>query len=590
MSATAPLLGARTRLTSPDAIADASVNGVPMCGSKQFLHDIAREQWGFEGYVVTDCGAIENMYKYENFSINATHAAATALLAGVDINCGSVWNASLGSAVRQHLVSETGPEGSIDASLRRTFGLLFRAGLFDPLEKQPYTQIPFDVINSSEHWAASLDAARQAHVLLKNCDVRTARCVDSDHKPTGTEVLPLGVGNRVAVIGPHAMSRVALVGNYFSFGGNNATLGIPGGLCPDPINPDSCVATLAEGISSVNDHGGGTTTTSLGCTFTGNLTTNATRQIDEAVRIALVADTVVLALGSAEGFTSRPDEQITCGEGHDRTSIGLTTCQLALAQAVLKVAKTKVVVVMFNGGLVSIDELVKEPKVGAIVEAFFPGNTGGQATAETLFGLSNRFSRLAVTMYPSSYVKDMNFTDMNLTDGVGRGYRYYSGRPIFSFLDGLSYTAFSVARTDTHAPGSTKLRQDDLRQDRFCSNFFANSSVLVTNDGPMAGDAVVVLVIMRDPANSGSIPPDPQAKATLLDFARVSLVPGTSKSVVLSPPTWKKGRAYAGLTTVDPNGRRLVSSGTYSLVASVTGGGSVVVGTVVVERDFRFSK
>jgi len=107
-----------------------------------------------------------------------------------------------------------------------------------------YARIPFEAINSSEHWSSSLNAARQTHVLLTNCDRVTDRCVNASNPPMGSETLPLSPGGRIAVIGPHATSRVALVGNYFEYGGNDPSKGIPSGLCPDPANPDSCVATL----------------------------------------------------------------------------------------------------------------------------------------------------------------------------------------------------------------------------------------------------------------------------------------------------------------------------------------------------------
>ncbi|MCL6506500.1 MAG: glycoside hydrolase family 3 C-terminal domain-containing protein, partial [Bryobacteraceae bacterium] len=170
------------------------VNGDPACASPRLLDEILRKQWGFGGYVVSDCGAIEDIYKHHKAAATPEEAVARAVKAGCDLNCGVEYRA-LVSAVQRGLISE----GEIDGALRRLLAARFRLGMFDPPEMVPYARIPYSVNDSPAHRALALEAARKSIVLLKN----------------EGNLLPLRKDLRtLAVIGPNADDVDALLGNY----------------------------------------------------------------------------------------------------------------------------------------------------------------------------------------------------------------------------------------------------------------------------------------------------------------------------------------------------------------------------------------
>ena len=247
--------------------------------------------------------------------VNATEGAAIALRdGGVDINCGGGLTHNICDAIDERLVDVA----VLDASLQRSFTLLFDAGMFDPLEAQPFTQIGFDQIGSAHNRAAALDAARQALVLLKN----------SPKTP-----LPLSKTTKVLLTGPHATTQQDLGGNYFE------------DICP---SGGDCVPSMQAALGNVS---GRAPLVISGCKDTACVTP----KLSAVVAAAKTVDAVVIALGlvGRPKITDRNDDDVSSvpggstsnpsdgseGEGHDRASIALPNGQMALVSAILDAIK-----------------------------------------------------------------------------------------------------------------------------------------------------------------------------------------------------------------------------------------------------------
>jgi len=303
----------------------------------------------------------------------------------------------------------------------------------------------------------------------------------------------------------------------------------------------------------------------------------------------------------ADGSPTHTDG--TEGEGHDRNYIGLPDGQMALVDAAVSAAKpgTRIIVVLFNGGGLAIETMMANPSIGAIVEAFYPGVAGATALAATLFGKSNRFSKLPYTLLGSGFTTESNFLDMNMTDGVGRTYKYYTGvNTIAPFGFGLSYTSFSLSFANVGVTSSSgasnssragnrrpnieavvsgreldrvqfgQRSQGQLRGDDV---ILTSSDVIVTNTGNVAGDEVVFLFHNASAAHSAyGNSTDPLAKKQLVAFQRVQLAPGQSTTVHFNI-------SLRMLSTVAADGNRHVLAGDHGLIVS-RGHGSVLSATV----------
>ena len=263
----------------------------PACASKFFAQQKMITEWGFEGYVQSDCGAVNNLWSQEKWAVNKTDAAARALKDGMmNSNCGGGLVDNICAAVDEGLADIA----DLKARVGRTFTLLMEAGLFDPLAGNPYTSIPFDTINSAEAQERSLDAARQSLVLLRNPAVASS---------AGAGVLPIppSATHKIALIGPHSRSQKDLAGNYFE------DIGV--GTCAGP----GCITTLEAALNTLAPSN---VTTVLGCTDPKD-PSGASRkceslpalQVLAAVAAANAAEHVVFALG-IDGTIE--------GEGHDR--------------------------------------------------------------------------------------------------------------------------------------------------------------------------------------------------------------------------------------------------------------------------------
>jgi beta-glucosidase len=458
-----------------------ALDGEPCCGDPRLLTDILRNQWGFQGYVVSDCDAIADIQNGHHAAPDAAHAAAAAVKAGDDLNCGGTYGA-LVDAVKTGILSEE----QINVSVRRLLTARFRLGMFDPPERVPYAQIPFSDNDSAQHDTLARRAARESIVLLKNS--------------AGT--LPLGKNLReIAVIGPNADNLDVLLGNYNG----------------DPSHP----VTVLQGVRNAvpNAH----ITYAKGCDWT-----KADASQDAALANVRSSDAVVMVMGISPRLEGEEMQVNAPGfSGGDRTRLDLPDVQKDLIRAVTALGKPTVLVLL-NGSALAIPWA--DAHVPAIVEAWYPGQQGGNAVADVLFGDYNPAGRLPVTVYRS--VDDLPpFTDYNMT---GRTYRYFQGRALYPFGYGLSYTRF--AYSGLKAPA------------RSAAGKPVTVSVDVKNTGRMAGDEAVQLYIRRLRV------PTEHAIKELKGFQRVSLKPGERRTVrfTLSPDALASYDTEAGAVEVAP--------------------------------------
>ncbi|HLZ44897.1 MAG TPA: glycoside hydrolase family 3 C-terminal domain-containing protein [Gemmatimonadales bacterium] len=374
------------------------VLGSPACGSDLLLKQVLRGDWGFSGYVVSDCGAINDIYERHKVVPTAAAAAALAVRAGTDLECGNVY-ASLVDAVNQGLISEQ----TIDRAVRRLFLARFKLGMFDPPERVRWAQIPFSVLDAPAHRALARQVARESIVLLKN-----AGSVLPLRKDLGT----------IAVIGPNADDKPMLLGNYE-------------GAPADSITP-------LRGIREAVPHT--RVLYARGSDWTGA----SDSLLAEAERAAQQADVVVLCLG----LTSRLEGeempvQVAGFRGGDRTSLDLPAAQEQLLERMVAAGKP-VVLVLMSGSAVAINWA--DEHVPAIVEAWYGGQAAGSALADVLFGDYNPAGRLPVTFYKS--ISDLPaFDDYRM---AGRTYRFFKGTSLYPFGYGLSYTTFAYENLRTN--------------------------------------------------------------------------------------------------------------------------------------------
>jgi beta-glucosidase len=436
------------------------LNGESDIASHQLLDVILRREWGFHGYVVSDCYGVKDIFEQQHLAGSLEQASAMALRSGCDLNCGNEY-LSLPTALRQGLITEA----DIDTAVKRLLEARFRLGMFDPPERVPYAQIPMSVVDSREHRELSLQAARESIVLLKNAN----------------RLLPLSKTLKsIAVVGPNANEVKALLGSYY---GTPSVAVTPLVGIRQKVSPATKV-NYAKGCEAVEPP-----------TIAGSM--------DEAVGAAKSADVAIVALGLSGDLEN---EQFEIDEDGfywgDRTRLDLPNAQEKLLEAVAATGKPTILLLL-NGGPVTATWASEH--AGAIVEAWYPGEEGGTAIADVLFGDYNPAGRLPVTVYKS--VDQLPpFGDYKM---AGRTYRYFSGEPLYPFGYGLSFTHFHY---DHLAAGDRQIRPGENLP----------VSVEVKNAGRIAGDEVVQLYLTRLDA------PVPVPIRALAGFSRVHLQPGES--------------------------------------------------------------
>jgi len=469
-------------------------NGDPCCASNRLLNEILRDEWGFDGFVFADCGAILNIYKFHQVVPTAAEASALAVNNGCDMDCGDTYHA-LSDAVTQGLIDEA----TITRALIRAFVGRYRLGMFDPPEQVPYTQIPYSVNDSAEHRAVALQVAKESLVLLKN---------ENNQLPLSDTI------RRIAVIGPNAHDPEILLGNY-------------NGIPSQSVTPLDGIRAKAPAGTQV--------TYARGC----GVFELDNRDIEEAIALAKTADVVIFVGGLCQAIEGEEGQKEGLPEGlvsqGDRTRIDLPEIQETLLQQ-LHETGTPIVLVLLNGSAVAINWASEH--VPAILEAWYPGEEGGTAIAEALFGAYNPAGRLPVTFYRS--IEDLPpFEDYAMQ---GRTYRYFTGEPLYPFGYGLSYTQFEYS--DILSSKNQISDGDTLAL-----------SVTVRNVGAVAGDEVVQIYTS---ANREGYP-----QIHLVGFTRIHLLPNESKKVTIEVSASQFDR-------ITDTGERLLETGTFTLYA---GGG-----------------
>jgi beta-glucosidase len=450
-----------------------SVDGEPACSNPFLLTELLRKEWGFNGHMVSDCGAIYDIYANHKMVDTSDAAAARAMKAGCDLCCGTDYN-SLARAVKSELISAQ----EIDTAVGRLLEARFRLGLFDPEENVPYAQIPITQNDSAEYQALALQVAHQSIVLLKR-----------------DGVLPIDRAKikRIAVIGTNATSVAMLLGNY------NGT----------PSKP----VTILDGIKSVAGPNI-EVTYEPGCPLAlrqdgadppgGEMLTNA-------VKAARSADVVIYVGGISPQLEGEEMRVNYDGfSGGDRTRIELPSVQTDLLKALLATGKP-IVFVNCSGSAIAMPWAAKHLR--AILQVWYPGEAGGRAVADVLFGDANPSGRLPVTFYRST--KNLPaFEDYGMSN---RTYRYFRGQPLFAFGHGLSYTQF-------------KYRGAKLDKTKVSSTDTLRLTFNLANTGSHDGDEVAQVYFRHVKSAL------PQAKLALCGFQRIHVAGGKTAKVAMEMP------------------------------------------------------
>jgi len=485
-----------------------AVNGVPACADSYLLETLARNEWEFNGYITSDCGAVDCVINDHHYTNTSDQTCLAVLAGGMDIECGSYLAGNLQSAVNSGTVSWD----LIDSHLINNFAVLVRLGYFDPPEDQPFLNITTDAINSPDHQALALTAAREGITLLKNIG----------------NTLPLASPrpNSVAVLGPSGNATKLLQGNYY-------------GVAPFLISP------LAGIQSYVSD-----TTYVVGCAIAGTDESG----FDAACQAAVAADQVVLVMGLDESQES---------EGLDRTIISWPGVQEQFIAKMASCAERPVILVVLSGGPIDLSAEAANPKIGAIIWAGYPGQAGGQAIADVLFGTYAPAGRLDHTWYPASFASQVSMEDMgmrpNATSGnPGRTYRFYTGTPVFPFGFGLSYTTwtFTILNTTIAAVPQQTLRKHikEAGLSRFKLPNLGDADVSVTNTGSVTSDVSVLLFAVPPNAGQNGAP-----LRSLIAFKRLHAIQPGQSAIAHFPLT------AAALSLHDHDGQRVPVVGSWKL-------------------------
>jgi beta-glucosidase len=491
-----PAFEALVREAKVEAVMGAynRTNGEPCCASQTLLADILRDEWDFDGHVVSDCWAIRDIWEHHKVAASPEEGVSMAVRAGCDLNCGEAYLYLLG-AVEQGLVDER----TIDQSVTRLMLTRMRLGMFDPPERVKYARIPYSVNDSEEHRALALQVALESMVLLKNAD----------------STLPLRGGLRIAVIGPNADDSEVLLGNYSG-------------------TPSRSVTPLA-GIRAAAARFGSTVTYSKGCA----LMDSDEGGFEAAVAAARDSDVVVACVGISQAVEGEEDPRRGWA---DRPDIDLPAVQEALLRALAATGKP-LIVVLLNGSALAINWAAQH--ADAIVEAWYPGEEGGTAIGQVLFGEYNPAGRLPVTFYTGTE----QLPPFENYAMLGRTYRFFDGQPLYPFGHGLSYTTFSYSSLEVTP--------------RVGAGQAVNATVRVRNTGLVAGDEVVQVYLTDDQSTY------PVPQRSLVGFERVHLSPGEARRVGFTIG-WRQLAVY------DDEGTPVVEPGTYTV--SMGGGQPVAQG------------
>ena len=367
--------------------------GDPCNASKLLLTDILRDEWGFDGHVVSDCGALTDIHTNHKVTKDAVESAALALKAGCDMGCDHVYN-FIPEAIERGLITEA----DVDNALKRTLTTRFRLGMFDPPKSVPFTSISMRVVSCKKHRQLAYQTASESVVLLKN----------------NRDILPLGADVKsIMVTGPVATSQEVLLGNYYGFNDQMVTF------------LEGVVGRLPEGVRFEYHPG---------CML---VHPNAIERT-WAPFMAADKDVVLAFMGTSPLMEGEEGEALLAPTNGDRAEISLPDVQVEFLRQ-LSTHGAKVILILTGGSPITLGEA--EDMVEAIIWVGYPGQEGGHAVAGVIFGDVTPSGKLPIT-WPKSIADLPPFEDYNMN---GRTYRFSKKEPLYPFGFGLSYTNFSYS-------------------------------------------------------------------------------------------------------------------------------------------------
>jgi len=403
------------------------VNGVPNSVNKMLLTDILRKEWGFKGHVVTDCGALDDVFETHKTLPNAVETAAAAIKAGINLDCSTVLQNDVIKAIDQGLLTEK----EVDERLFELLRTEFKLGFYDDPNSVPFHSYGADSVHNAGHIALSRKVAQQSMVLLKNSN----------------NVLPLNKNKYASmmIIGPNAAAFDPMIGNYH--GVSNKVVNFVEGIT-NAVGPDTRIEYDLGANYDDTTHFGGTWAA-------GN----------SDVTIAVIGLSPVLEGEAGDAFLSK--------SGGDKKDLSLPRSEIKFMQALRRGVRNKPIIAVITAGS-DIDVSAIEPYADAIVFAWYPGEQGGNAFADLLLGKVSPSGHLPVTFYKS--INDVpDYQDYSMKN---RTYRYFGGPAQYPFGFGLSYTTFDY-QTQTAPAKQYKLRDT------------VTVTLQVKNTGKMDGDEVV---------------------------------------------------------------------------------------------------
>lgn len=471
--------------------------GRPLCTSDFLLTEILREKWNFDGYITSDCGAIAGVSRHSGLTDSPLEAAAFALKAGTNLNCGTTYRL-LDEAVKKGLVTEE----LIDERLKQLYKTRFRLGMFDDPADNPYTKIGPEVIHCDEHVALAREVAQKSIVLLKNKD----------------NILPLSKEIKVPyVTGPFANSVDMLMGSYY---------GVTTGF-----------VTILEGITDAVSLGTSLNYRSGAMPFHENLNPR-----NFAPNVAAQSDVTIYVVGLTADFEGEGVDAIASSHHGDREELKLPENQIIYFHQLVDKKKGPMILVIASGSPVSLEGI--EEHCDAILQIWYPGEQGGNAVADILFGDISPSGKLPVT-FPKNVEQVPSYDKYSMK---GRTYKYMTGEPLFPFGFGLGYSITKISNLNL---SSEKLKKDQT----------LDVHVEVANTGEYDMDEVIQLYV--SPVDtSGGLP-----FTSLKAFNRITLKKGEKKilSFTLNPEDLK---------VTDEVGEKVWRKGDYKIIVGNASPGS----------------
>ena len=499
-----------------------STNGEPCCSNNYLIDDVLRNTWNFKGHVVSDCWALVDLYNQPNEGGHgrvqtAAEAAALAIKTGVNLNCGVTYE-SLSEAVKLGMITEK----EIDEQLATLLKTRFKLGLFDPVGSNPYDNIPFEVVNSEKHRELSKEAAQKSIVLLKN-----------------NGILPLKNDlSKYFVTGPNAASIEILLGNYYG------------------VNPN--MVTILEGVSKAIEP-----TSQLQYRLGAMLNKPSINPINYATAHAGNSDVTIVVLGVSSQLEGEEGDSLDSDTAGDILSYSLPKNQIDYLKELRKTAdknpedKKPIIAVITGGSAINLSEV--QELADAVLFVWYPGEEGGTAVADILFGEVSPSGRLPIT-FPKSIDQLPAFDDYAMK---GRTYKYMDVDPLYPFGFGLSYTTFNY--NNIKASSSSISKKENV-----------NVEVNITNTGKINADEVVQVYI-SDKKASVTVP-----NFKLIKTKRIHLKAEHSKKIVfeLTPEDFEIIK-NDGSSTIESGEFNIYIGGSSPMKRSVELGASTMAETII---------